>query len=92
MTIRYKLNFGGKPLAQWAVENRLTKPSNRIVLVPREVLMSNSLKTYFRRAKVVSRTETDRGFDVELEAVLMPGMEAAPRVNSLGSVPDYSPI
>jgi len=88
MTISYKLNFRGKALAQWAVENRLTKPSNRIALVPMEVLMSNRLKTYFRRAKVVGQTQTEQGFDVELEAVLMPGME----VNSLGSVAVYQPI
>jgi len=75
MTISYKLNIGGKAVAQWSVENR-PKPSSQIAFIPKDILLRDELKTYFRRAKVVSRTETKRGFCVQLEAVRMSFMDA----------------
>ena len=70
LTISYQLNFGGKVIAQWSLENQ-TKPPSQIVLIPKDILERDELRPFFRRSLVVSRAETKRGVLVQLKAVKM---------------------
>ena len=83
MTISYRLNFGGKVIAQWSVEKQIKqiKPP-KIVLIPKEILLGEALEPYFRRADVVSCLKTESGFSVQLEAVRMPDPARAASLQS----------
>ena len=71
MTVLYTLSHDGKRLAQWTDYDRRTPPPRQFVPIPRQILARQEVAGLFRRSVVKIRTETKKGYTVELEGVKM---------------------